>query len=120
MWRVLAVGILIWIAGTLAIRLWGEYFLLPGRPGVTLLLYLVCFPAMLLLSRSVCRWLLADRKSWVRGVGFLILPTLILDPLSCLFFAQVFPNVAPAAAGVFGGLMLICCGGAVAGVLVKT
>ena len=48
-----------------------------------------------------------------------MLPTLILDPFSCAFFPSVFPNMDPAAAGIFGGLMLICCGGAVACLSVK-
>ncbi len=38
---------------------------------------------------------------------------------SCLFFQTLFPNVQPAAAGLFGGWMLICCGGAIAGAFVK-
>lgn len=107
--RVLLVGLLFWLAGTLTIRFIGQHLLQPER---ALLLYLASFVLMALITLRLFRVLSIDA---VEGVTLLALPTLILDPFSCLFFASLFPNVAPAAAGLFGGWMLICCGGAVAG-----
>jgi hypothetical protein len=78
-------------------------------------LYLISFFAMLVVVRLICRWLALERKSWVNGASLLVLPTLILDSFSCIFFASVFPNVNPAAVGAFGGWMLICCGGGITG-----
>jgi len=43
------------------------------------------------------------------------LPTLCLDAFSATFFPAVFPNIAPGAAGVFGGWMLACCAGGLIG-----
>jgi hypothetical protein len=119
MWRAFLLGILIWIAGTITIRLVGQHLLQPGHSGTTLLLYGVSFLAMILLVRGICLWLALERKMWIRAAGWLSLPTLLLDPISCAFFAEVFPNIDAAAAGIFGGWMLICCGGVVAGALVK-
>jgi hypothetical protein len=47
----------------------------------------------------------------------LVLPTLLLDTFASAFFPYVYPNLLVAAAGLFGGWMLWCCGGALLGVL---
>jgi hypothetical protein len=49
------------------------------------------------------------------GAISLALPTLLLDKFSSVFFSSVFPNIAPEAAGIFGGWMLCCCAGALLG-----
>ena len=107
--RVLLLGFAFWLSGTILIRLIGEHLLLPGR---VLIVYAISFALMLLLTLRVFRWLHIDP---LEGVTLLALPTLVFDALTCVFFASVFPNLAPAAAGLFGGWMLICCGGAVVG-----
>jgi hypothetical protein len=117
MWlRTLVTGILIWIGGTAAIRLAGHSFLRPGRTFSTMALYLASFLLMALLVPRICRRLGLERDLWPKGATLLILPTLILDPFACAFFTAIYPNLDPGAAGAFGGLMLICCGGGVAGV----
>jgi hypothetical protein len=113
--RILLVGITIWVAGTLAIRLQGHRLLRPDAPAQSIILYVVSFFFMAWLARAILRWLRVDKGSWVEAATLLALPTLILDPFSCLFFETLFPNMDSAAAGIFGGWMLICCGGAVAG-----
>jgi len=117
--RAFQLGILLWTAGTLAIRLAGQRLLQPNQPLRTALLSLASFVLMAFFVRRTCRRLTVERDSWTQAATLLILPTLILDPFSCAFFPRVFPNIDPAAAGIFGGWMLICCAGAVAGVWVK-
>ena len=120
MWRrTLLAGLLIWMGGTVVIRLEGHRLLRPDRPAQTVGLYLVSFVLMALLVPQICRWLGLEREVWFEGTALLILPTLILDPFSCVFFTSLFPGLDPAAAGAFGGWMLVCCGGAVAGVWAK-
>jgi hypothetical protein len=109
---VFILGLLIWIAATVLIRLTGHYFLHPGHNIQTVLLYAVSLSAMLLLVRGIAYWLKIERSAWIRAAGWLALPTLVLDPFSCIFFNRLFPNMDPAAAGIFGGWMLICCCGA--------
>jgi predicted neutral ceramidase superfamily lipid hydrolase len=117
MWlRTGLVGVLIWTAGTAGIRAAGHHVLRAQQPWPTVLLYLVSFALMAWLVPIICRQLGIERASWFKAATLLILPTLLLDPFSCLFFTTVFPNLDVAAAGAFGGWMLICCGGAVAGV----
>jgi hypothetical protein len=109
--RALATGLAAQLAGTLLIRLAGQYLLHPGDIGWSIGLYAVSFVLMALLIRVLG----VGRES----VSLLILPTLLLDPFTCLFFARVFPNVDPAAAATFGGWMLISCAGGVAGAWLK-
>jgi hypothetical protein len=117
--RALLAGLLLWIAGTIGIRLGGRRLLVPDQMPRTLLLYLASFVLMALLIPRICRRLGLRREAWFQAATLLILPTLVLDSFSCAFFPAVFPNIDPAAAGVFGGWMLICCGGAVTGVWLK-
>jgi Family of unknown function (DUF5367) len=114
--RALWTGVLIWAVGTLGVRLGGHHVLRAHDAPRAALLYAVSFAAMAILVPRICRNLQIERSSWFHASAFLMLPTLILDPFSCLFFERVFPAIEPAAAGVFGGWMLICCAGAVVGV----
>jgi hypothetical protein len=117
--RLLPVGCLLWAGGTILTRLEGHHFLRPGRPLWTLLLYLVSAVAMAILALWISRGFGVPRDWQLNAAALLALPTLLLDPFSCLFFTALFPNVDPAAAGLFGGWMLICCGGALAGAFVR-
>jgi uncharacterized protein DUF5367 len=117
MWlRTLVTGLVIWIAGTVGFRLSGHRLLRPGHDVQTVALYCISFVLMAFLVPRICRRLGLQKDLWPKAATLIILPTLILDPFSCAFFATIFPNLDPAAAGAFGGWMLICCGGAVAGV----
>jgi hypothetical protein len=117
--RAFRTGILIWLAGTMGIRLAGQRILHANQVPRTLILYMASFLLMAWLIPRICSGLKIERDLWFKATAALILPTLLLDPFSCVFFAFAFPNVHPAAAGVFGGWMLICCGGGVAGVWLK-
>ena len=119
MQRVIIIGLALWVAGTIGIRLAGQH-LLHARGGVgTVGLYLISFVLMGALARRIFSRIGLDRESWPRAATLLALPTLVLDSFSSAFFSSVFPNVDPTAAGVFGGWMLICCAGAMAGAWVK-
>jgi hypothetical protein len=114
--RTLSIGVLLWAAGTAAIRLVGRRLLQSNHSLQTAGLYLASFLLMAFFVPRICRRLGIQKELWPAAAGLLILPTLLLDPFSCIFFTSVFPNIDPAAASLFGGWMLICCAGAVAGV----
>ena len=116
--KLLAYGFLLWLVGTLGVRFWGAHLLRPGSVPGTLLLYFLSFLAMGGLARRLCRQAGLPRREWPSGAVSLALPSLLLDPLSSAFFAQVFPNISPAAAGLFGGWILCCCAGALAGAII--
>ena len=117
--RMMVIGLGLWVVGTVAIRLAGQQMLATQSAARTVILYVVSFLLMGWLARRIFRGAGLDKESWPRAATLLALPTLILDPFSSAFFSVVFPNVDSAAAGIFGGWMLICCAGAVAGAWVK-
>lgn len=117
--RLFLSGLGIWIGATLALRLAGQHLLHPGNSRGTLILFAVSFPLMAWLVRLLCRRFQLRAEQWPAGAISIALPTLLLDPFSSAFFPVVFPNMAPEVAGVFGGWMLWCCAGALAGVVIR-
>ena len=113
--RLLVYGFALWLAGTIGVRLWGGWVLHPASVLGTLLLYVLSFLALGGLTRRLCRRAGLPHREWPAGAVSLALPTLLLDAFSAAFFPTVFPNLAPAAAGLFGGWMLCCCAGALMG-----
>src|SRR5208282_1745951 len=102
-------GLAIWGGATLMLRVLGQHLLHPGDWRGTLIVYAVSLPLMALLARRLCQRFRLPREEWLLGAASLALPTLLLDPFSSAFFPFVFPNMAPAVAGAFGGWMLCCC-----------
>jgi hypothetical protein len=120
MYRIFMLGLLIWIASTVVIRLIGQRLLHPDQIAQPVLLYAISLVLMILLVRGIALWQKIERGDWIRVAGWLALPTLLLDPFSCIFFNRLFPNMDPAVAGIFGGWMLIsCCGAVLGGLLIQ-
>lgn len=111
--RLLGLGFLFWAAGTAVVRVAGHHLFDIRRPLLTVTVYAVSFAVMALFVRLLlARLRVADRAA---AAAMLVLPTLLLDPFSCLYAAVLFPNLDAAAIPAFGGCMLICCGGGLAG-----
>lgn len=113
-------GLGLWLIGTIVVRAWGQYLLHPASLTSTLLLFAFSFILMAGLARRLCLRAGLPREQWPAGAVSLALPTLVFDPFSSALFAMVFPNITPAAAGLFGGWMLCCCAGALAGTTIGT
>jgi len=114
-WRLFGYGLAIWIAGTVVLRFWGQYLLLPGDSQRTLILFAASFPLIAWLMRRLLRRSRVREEDWPAGAVCLLLPTLVLDPFSSAFFPMIFPNMAAEAAGIFGGWMLWCCAAGLVG-----
>src|SRR5581483_6170574 len=117
--RLFLYGLAIWVVATIALRMEGQHMLKPGRLAGTLILFAICFPAVAWLTRRLCRSFHLPREEWPAAAVSLLIPTLLLDPFSRAFFPVVFPNMPKEVAGIFGGLMLWCCGGALTGVTIR-
>jgi hypothetical protein len=116
-WRPLLAGLVAWAGGTIVLRLAGERVFNDLRWPFVLALLTTSACVFAWVARYMCRRLRLARPEQVPAVVFLVLPTLLLDAVTAAFFGHVFPNIAAGAAGVFGGWMLACCGGALCGVL---
>lgn len=113
--HLLLCGLLAWFGGTIALRAGGQYVLPAAGGREILLLFAISGAASAWFARGLCRALKLERDHWSAGAVALVLPTLLLDAFSAAFFPTVFPNIAPSAAGAFGGWMLCCCAGALLG-----
>lgn len=109
-------GFLIWLAASIGLRLVGQYMLRPESPAAIAMLLIASFPLMALVARRICADAKVPREQWPAAAIFLLLPSLILDTFSTTFFASVYSNIPPQAAGLFRGWILCCCGGALLGV----
>jgi Family of unknown function (DUF5367) len=116
--RLVRSGFVIWLAATIALRLAGQHVLRPGDFLGTLILFAVSFPLMAWVVRRLCDAAHLPPEQRLAGAVSVALPTLLLDPFSCVFFPVVFPNMAPEVAGIFGGWILWCCAGAVFGAVI--
>lgn len=115
--RVLIVGFIIWLAATIALRFTGQYVLLPTNPIAVAILLLASFPLMALVARRICADAALPREQWPAAGILLVMPSLVLDTVSTVFFPMVYPNIPGEAAALFGGWILICCAGALLGVI---
>src|SRR4051812_28310181 len=106
-------GLALWLIGTVVLRLGGDAIIQPPTPGRTIPTFLVSFLLAGLIIRLAFPWLHVPRQQWPAAVTLFILPTLLLDAFATAFVPAVFPNLPPAAAPAFGGLMLISAAGAV-------
>jgi len=114
MLRCLTTGFVIWLAATIALRFGGQYLLHPESLAAIAALLLVSFPLMAWVTRSICAAL--PRDKWPAAGIFIVMPTLVLDTFSTVFFPFAYPNIPEPAAGLFGGWILWCCAGALFGV----
>jgi hypothetical protein len=105
----------LWLIGTLAFRLGPSSLVHPPSVQRTIPAYLINAAIALVVSRLIMAWARIPRETRPAAIGLFILPTLILDAFATAFFPVFFPNLAPAAASTFGGLMLVSAGGAVVG-----
>ena len=97
--RYAIVGFVIWAAATLALRLAGQYVM-----RYPLVLLSVSVPLMIYVAIAV----VGQAQDRARAAIALVAPGMLLDTVSAIWFARVFPNIDPSAAGLFGGWLLLC------------
>jgi len=117
--RLVWIGSFIWLAATLLLRADGQIILRDGSWPRILLLFAISFAGVAVLVRRACEGARLRPEEWPAGAISILLPTLLLDPLSSAFFPAVFPNMAPELAGVFGGWMIVCCAGGLVGAVIR-
>jgi hypothetical protein len=106
--RLAYAGFAIWLAATIALRLAGQWiFHADTVPGVAVLL-VVSAVLMWRLPRGIFSAMRIAREDYAVGAIVLVAPGMLLDTISAVAFSRVFPNIAPEAAGLFGGWLLLC------------
>jgi hypothetical protein len=108
MTRLAYAGFAIWLAATIALRLAGQWVIRPGSALEILVLLAVSGVLMYQLPRGLFAAMRVAPADYARGAILLVAPGMLLDTISAIWFARVFPNIAPDAAGLFGGWLLFC------------
>src|SRR5271170_3752060 len=90
--RLLRSGLIIWLAATVALRVAGQHLVRPADPVGTFILFVVSFPLMAWLVRRLCAGAHLPFEQFLAGAVSVALPTLLLDPFSCVFFPVLFPT----------------------------
>ena len=84
--RFLLYGLAIWIAATVALRMFGQHILRPSKPIPMFILFFVSLPLMAWVVRRLCRAVQLPSDQWAVAAASLALPTLLLDTFSSAFF----------------------------------
>jgi hypothetical protein len=117
--RMLVVGSVLWLLGTIGLRIFGQYIFHPDNPIAIVALLLISFPPMFLLVRKICADAKIPVEQWPLAAIVLLTPTFVMDTLSSSMFSIFYPNIDQRAAGLYGGWIIWCIGAALLGVIVK-
>jgi len=102
------IGFGIWLVATLALRIYGQWIFKPDQTLWIALLLGISAPAMYALPRGLFVRLSITPERYAIGGIALVAPGMLLDTISTIWFPNVFPNIRPDAAGLFGGWLLFC------------
>jgi hypothetical protein len=108
MTRLALAGFIIWLVATLALRAGGQWILTPDRAASIAVLLALSAPVMFVLPRRLFARFSIAPEQYARGAIALVAPGMALDTISAIWFARIFPNMPPDAAGLFGGWLLLC------------
>lgn len=117
--RLLSIGLAFWGGGAVLLRWFGAEIISADHIAVTAATYAASFIAMAAVVPALFTSMRITRALWFRSAALLMLPSLILDALTQLAFSRAYPNMNESAAGLFGGLILTCCAGALIGVWLR-
>lgn len=106
--RILVIGLGIWLAATVVLRLWGQWLLRPADGASMLLLFAVSVPVMLWLPRRLLRRPRLAAADWAAAGIALVMPGMLLDALATLQFHRLYPNLQADAAPLFAAWILVC------------
>jgi hypothetical protein len=101
-----AISVLIWLSGTLALRLWGQIFFIPNNNlsmAGSFLFSLLFLPTLIY---GIFRWQGVQPHQRQEATICLTIPSMFLDVLTVYFFTQIFPNLLPTVARAFGAWLL--------------
>jgi hypothetical protein len=107
--RFVWIGLAVWLGATLAVRFGGERLLRTGHPaGLALLFGVTALVIAVFLFRLVRA--LPSAEAGLLAAVLIVLPGLLLDTCSVLWFRSVFPNLPDSAGMPFAALLLWCYG----------
>ena len=106
--QLMLAGFVIWLAASVVLRLWGQRLLDPSSPARIVTLLALSAPVMFYLPRRLFARFALEPRAFALGAIALVAPGMLLDAAASMAFGRAYPNIAPGAAGLFGGWLLFC------------
>lgn len=103
----LGVGVAIALVAGLVFRIVGHLVLDPANPVAVVGVFAATVPLMWGLAVGVFRWRGLTGVARREAAVLLVVPGMLVDAVSTALFSVVYPNMNLAAAGLFGGLLLL-------------
>ncbi len=99
-------GLFLWFVGTVAFRLVGQFILVVDRPFLLLLTFAATVPVMAAAIYPIYSRRKISPSLRPLAAIFTVLPGMVLDVFSVMFFPTVFPNLPPSAVTPFSAILL--------------
>lgn len=98
-------SVVLWAIATLTLRLWGHTFFIPDS-NLSMSISFLGSLLLVALVYGIFHWQKVQPQQRRDVAICLAIPAMLLDVLSTYFFAQVYPNMSPSAAGPYGAWLL--------------
>ncbi len=105
---IIVYGFAIWLGATIALRVGGQHVFNPDSMLSIAILFVCSVPIMAWVPRAIFQGRGVAPENWARGAIALVVPGMLLDTFSTIFFSSVFPNIRHDAAALFAAWLLLC------------
>ncbi|AFK19368.1 hypothetical protein E6P09_11340 [Haloferax mediterranei ATCC 33500] len=103
----LGIGLAVALMAGFVFRIVGQLVLDPSRPLLVTAVFALTVPVMWTLAVGIFRWRGLSGGAKREAAVLLVVPGMLIDAVSTSLFSVVYPNMSLAAAGLFGGLLLL-------------
>jgi hypothetical protein len=111
------VGLVFWLAWTIAIRTVGHLFFVTGNPAVMIVLFAGGFVLLVCVARLLFRLMALLVQQVFLAAVLMVAPGMILDSVLVCLFTVVFPNMPPEAGLYYGAWLLLAYAAVLVGAL---
>ncbi|MBG9589056.1 DUF5367 domain-containing protein [Cytobacillus firmus] len=102
----IAWGFLLWMSATILFRLFGQIFLIPGQVFLMLTIFILAIPLITIATYPYYYLRNIPETERLKAAVQIALPGMLLDILSIIYFAKVFPNLTNDSLPLFASWLL--------------
>ncbi|AND39656.1 MULTISPECIES: DUF5367 family protein [Cytobacillus] len=99
-------GFLLWMSATILFRLFGQTFLIPGQVFLVLSIFILAIPLIIIATYPYYYFREIPETERLKAAVQIALPGMLLDILSIIYFAKVFPNLTNDSLPLFASWLL--------------
>ncbi|WP_436376007.1 DUF5367 domain-containing protein [Cytobacillus sp. BC1816] len=102
----IAWGVLLWMSATILFRLFGQIFLIPEQVFFVLAIFILAIPLITIATYPYYYFRNIPETERLKAAVQIALPGMLLDILSIIYFAKVFPNLTDVSLPLFASWLL--------------